>query len=208
MLQIYLVRHGLTPWNLEKRFQGSKDISLSEEGIRQAEQTRDRLQDVAFDAIYASSLKRAFETAEIIAEPHGIKVTPLDQLQEICMGVWEGLTWDEIQEQQPEVHRIWVEKPTMAPIPESEGVSKAARRANQAFRELAEKHKDDQQILIVSHGLINACILCQIEEMELDDWYQMRQGNTAVNIIEYDGNKFDLKLVNCTKHCDNSMGIR
>ncbi len=200
MLEIYLVRHGLTLWNAEKRFQGSKDVSLSEEGIKQAMKVRDRLKELKFDAIYSSDLKRAFRTAEIIAEPHVMDVIPVKEIREINMGDWEGLTWDEIARDYVDIHRAWTERPTMAAIPNSEGVIKANQRAFKAFNELTTKHKDDQRILIVSHGLINATILCRIEEINLDDWFNMHQNNTAVNIIEYAQKEFKPVLVNCTKH--------
>ncbi|AZR73358.1 hypothetical protein BBF96_08160 [Anoxybacter fermentans] len=202
MLEIYLVRHGQTSWNAERRFQGQTDIPLSEKGIKQAKLVKDRLRYLKFDAIYSSDLKRAYETARIISEPHGIEVVSLAGLREINMGVWEGLTWDDIQRDYAEIHKIWIERPTLAKIPNFEGLANAARRAYKTFSEIALRHKDDQRILIVGHGLINATILCQIEGISLDDWSHMHQGNTAINIVEYDGKVFRVVLVNCTRHCE------
>lgn len=203
MLEIYLIRHGLTPWNAEKRFQGHKDIALSDEGIEQAKRTRDRLQDLHFDAVYSSDLQRAYQTAQIIAKPHGIPVTPVPELREIHMGDWEGLTREEVKQGYANIFSVWRETPTRAEVPHFEGIQRVATRASQAFQALAEKHQDDERILIVSHGMLNAIILTLLNEGDLDQCHQVRQGNTAVNIITYDGKQFTCTLINSTTHCDN-----
>lgn len=203
MLEIYLIRHGLTPWNAEKRFQGHKDIPLSEVGVEQAKRTRERLRVLHFDAAYASDLTRAYQTAEIIAEPHGIPVTPMCEFREIHMGDWEGLTRDEIKARYANIFAIWLEKPTLAQIPNFEGVENVANRAEKAFRALAEKHRKDQRIFIVGHGLLNAMILTRLTGGELDHCHQVKQGNTAINIVTFDGKVFTCSVINCTTHCDN-----
>lgn len=74
MLNIYLVRHGETEWNIEKRLQGWQDSNLTEKGIEDANALHDHLIDIKFDAIYSSSSKRAFKTAEIIAGNRKLEV--------------------------------------------------------------------------------------------------------------------------------------
>lgn len=205
MLEIYLIRHGITLWNAERRFQGQTDIPLSEVGRRQAMQTRDRLQQLHFDAIYSSSLKRAYETAQIIAGPHHLEVTPVDDLCEIHMGIWQGQTISEIQSKYPEIFHIWQASPTKAVIPECEGVVNAAERSFRAFKTIGERHQSDERIAIVAHGLVNAVIITQILGEELDYYHDKRQGNTAVNIINFDGRDFSCVLLNCTSHCDEQV---
>ena len=202
MLEIYLVRHGQTLWNQEHRTQGQLDISLSENGVNQAELLRDRLAGLSFDSIYASDLKRAFLTAEIIAERHNLTVIPIEEFREINMGLWQGLTWDEITEKYPDKAKIWRNRPSLANIPEYEGIDHAAQRVLKAFRALTEKHRSDDRILIVSHGLVIAVLFCLLQDVDLDDfWKRFRQGNTAVNVIKFDGIKFCPALINCTEHC-------
>lgn len=202
MLEVYLVRHGQTLWNQEHRTQGQLDIALSENGIKQAELLRDRLVDVSFDSIYASDLQRAFRTAEIIAQRHDRAVIPIKEFREINMGLWQGLTWDEISENYPDEAKIWRNQPSLVSIPESEGIYNAAERVLLAFQALTEKHKSDQRILIVSHGLVIAVLFCLLEDVPIDTfWRKFRQGNTAVNVIENIRDKFSPTLINCTKHC-------
>lgn len=96
------MRHGETEWNATRRYQGRSDIPLSEVGRAQARAVREALRDHSFDAIYASDLQRAIETASIVAEPHGLSVESDPRIREFDFGAWEGLTWPQIVERWPE----------------------------------------------------------------------------------------------------------
>ena len=86
-MELYIIRHGETDWNKEKRLQGRSDTELNEYGIELAEITADALKDVTFDRIYSSPLKRAYRTAEIIRLDRDIEIQTDDRLLEICFGV-------------------------------------------------------------------------------------------------------------------------
>jgi alpha-ribazole phosphatase len=101
-IDITFVRHGQTEWNATRRYQGRSDIPLSEEGRAQARALSSALASSAFDAVYASDLVRAVETARIIAAPHGLDVISDPRIREFDFGEWEGLTWSEIVERWPE----------------------------------------------------------------------------------------------------------
>jgi alpha-ribazole phosphatase len=101
-MELTLVRHGVTRWNAERRFQGSTDMPLSEEGYAQARALAQRLARERPDRIYSSALQRAHTTAQIIAEPHGLVVGTDARLREFSFGRWEGLTWAEILAAQPD----------------------------------------------------------------------------------------------------------
>ena len=94
-LQIVLVRHGATDWNLQGRCQGSTDRELSEAGKRQAQQISSLLSDEKFDAVYSSNLRRARQTAELISRPHSLPVHIAENRRELDPGVLEGLTFNE-----------------------------------------------------------------------------------------------------------------
>src|SRR5918992_5538167 len=96
--KLLLARHGETDWNSERRRQGLADLSLNEVGRRQAGMLADRLERVPLAAIYASDLRRARETALIVAERHGLGVTTMPELREIDVGSWTGLGQDEVKE--------------------------------------------------------------------------------------------------------------
>ena len=96
-----LVSHAQTDWNVQGRFQGQTDIPLNEFGRDQALALQQKLSQENFQAIVASDLRRARETAEILAKPHGMIVQTDPRLRELNFGEWEGLTYAEIQQKYP-----------------------------------------------------------------------------------------------------------
>src|SRR3982750_4678790 len=90
MTRLFLVRHGATQLTAEDRFSGDIGVDLSDDGRGQVRLLAKRLADVKISAIYASPLGRTIETAQILAQPHGLEVQPRDGLREIAHGHWEG----------------------------------------------------------------------------------------------------------------------
>jgi broad specificity phosphatase PhoE len=98
---ILLARHGETEWNREGRFQGHADPPLNETGCAQARALADQLAATPIDAVYSSDLRRARQTAEVVAARHGVSVTTARGLREIDVGSWSGLTRAEIEQRFP-----------------------------------------------------------------------------------------------------------
>merc|ERR1711907_265197 len=90
---VFLLRHGTTPWNLEGKWQGEVDIELAPQGIEEAEVQSKAFVDsgIKFDVVFASDLKRAFRTAEIVSTPHGVAPVPKPALRECSLGEFEGM---------------------------------------------------------------------------------------------------------------------
>lgn len=101
MTTVLLARHGETDWNRERRWQGHADPPLNVAGRRQADALARALADIPIEAIYASDLSRAFETAEIVAGDRGLTVVADPELREIDVGEWEGLSTSELEERYP-----------------------------------------------------------------------------------------------------------
>lgn len=99
---IVLVRHGETDWNRENRFQGHADTTLNDAGRSQARELVDVLRSEELTAVYTSPLRRAGETAAIVAEGLGLDAQELEALREIDVGDWQGLTIDEVRARYPE----------------------------------------------------------------------------------------------------------
>jgi probable phosphoglycerate mutase len=138
--RLYLVRHGATELSAEDRFAGATDVLLSPEGEHQARCLSERLAQNRIDAVYASPLRRTLRTAELIAEPHGLAVTPVDGLREIDHGHWEGLRRAEVEERFGEEYAAWEADPfTFAPEGGESGLAVLAR-ALPALRILIERH--------------------------------------------------------------------
>ena len=101
-MRLIVVRHGVTDWNLAGRLQGRTDIDLNADGVRQIRALGRRLATLRIDRLFASPMRRATRTAMAIGEAHGRPLEVVDDLHEAHMGLWEGLTWDEIRAKYPD----------------------------------------------------------------------------------------------------------
>ena len=135
MTALLLVRHGETDWNAEGRLQGHTDRPLNDYGRRQAARLAEELADEEFDAVYASDLARARETAEIVGGRLGLTVVLDPDLREKNWGSWEGLTSAE---------RDTVEF-------SGETTEEHRDRVLGAIRRIAERHPHGR-VLVVTHG--------------------------------------------------------
>jgi broad specificity phosphatase PhoE len=110
-VHVYLARHGETDWNAQQRWQGHTDVPLNDRGREQARAIAAALRAAGIARIAASDLARAHETARIVAGELGLAVTHVDRdLRERAFGVFEGLTREECEAQQPEAWRAWLEE--------------------------------------------------------------------------------------------------
>lgn len=142
MTELYLVRHGETDWNAARRIQGRTDIPLNDAGRVQARQAAELLGRRRWDAVYASPLSRAHETAAIIADRLGLgEVTDVDALVERDYGAAEGMSFEQIQALYPEGVRA----------PGQETRAEVAGRVVPALLALAERHPGER-LVVVSHG--------------------------------------------------------
>ena len=89
-MQLYVMRHGETSWNTERKIQGRTDVELTENGKEMARLSAEGMKDIKFDYIYSSPLTRAYTTAEIICKNRDIPIFTDDRLMEVCFGEWEG----------------------------------------------------------------------------------------------------------------------
>ncbi|HEY3426968.1 MAG TPA: alpha-ribazole phosphatase [Negativicutes bacterium] len=199
MTKLILVRHGQTVWNVEMKYQGHSDIALTEKGVQQAELVANRLANEKINAVYASDLSRAFQTAEKIARKFTLPVTSLPDLREISFGKWEGLTYDGIYKEWPDVMNKLFTHPDEVQIPGGETFRQVKERASQAIEKLVAKHPDET-IAVVSHGGTIRTILCAILDIHLNHVWNIVQDNTAVNIINYYSERTMVSLVNDTHH--------
>ena len=187
-MKLVLIRHGSTAWNKEKRAQGSADIPLDEQGLSDAEKLAERLKKEEWDALYASPLKRARQTADAISKLTDLEIVEDDRIREVSGGQIEGTTEEERIEKWGNDWRqleLGIEKPEVV-----------LNRAHPFLEELVSRH-NGQKVIVVSHGgwiaiLVNK-LLNGIESTYLD--------NTSVTELEFsdDGNWICVRF-NCTRH--------
>lgn len=149
MTTILLARHGETDWNRGGRFQGHADPPLNDDGLAQAAVLAKELADVELETVYASPLRRAFETAEVLATPHRLAPVPLEALREVDVGSWQGLTREEVESRFPEQFTNWLAYGQG--WQDGESYEEMAKRVVAGLLRLAAAH-DGQRILAVTHG--------------------------------------------------------
>ncbi len=202
MTRLFLIRHGATEWNAEARAQGSKNIQLSPVGKHQAYLLSKRMEHYKIDSIYSSDLDRAYETAIALGNRLGIEVKKNNNLREMSFGKWEGLTNQEIQTNYKDYYTIWRGKPHKAIIPDGEKLMDVQKRALKAIHDIV-KNNEGKNIVIVSHGVTIKAIILGIMDIELSNFYKIRQDNACINILEYMHYGPVLVSLNDTAHLNN-----
>lgn len=149
MTTILLARHGETDWNRQSRWQGHADPPLNEFGREQARELAERLASEPISAVYSSDLRRAHETARIVAERLGLDVTAVPDLREVDVGEWSGLSVDEVHERFPAGIERW--RAGGKGWDGGESYGEMGRRVVGALERIAASHPDET-VLVISHG--------------------------------------------------------
>lgn len=197
---LVLIRHGTTSWNQKKVYQGHNDIPLAPLGLKQAEYLRQRFKNVPVKAFYASDLKRASETAKIIASIHQKEVITLPELKEINFGEWEGLSFTEISQRYNGILEQWIKNPGEVKIPGGESYNDVKERASDAIHKIASENEGT--VVIVSHGGVISAFFCAVFRLSLTAIWKLRLDNASVTIFDYIDNNYILKLYNDTHHLE------
>ncbi len=210
--RLLLVRHGETDWNRDGRFQGQIDIPLNENGIKQGAQAGEFLKTVKIDAAVTSSMLRPKETAEKILEHHPethLEVT--EDLWEISHGEWEGKLESEIESGYPGLLDKWQSTPAIVQMPGGENLEDVWRRAKVGWGNVVAAFSESetpQTVMVVAHDAINKAILCQVFGLGPEYFWQFKQGNGAVSVIDYHGGPDSvpvLSAANITTHLSGSI---
>ena len=200
-MQIVLVRHGATDWNLQGRCQGATDRELSAVGIRQAEQIATLLRAEDIEAVYASDLRRARQTAELISQPHNLPVMIEENIRELNHGALEGLTFNEIKENYSEFLVRWRSVPAEIQVPGGERLADVAERAWDGLNRIAERHRDAQSIVVVSHNFPILGIVCRVTGTHLNNYRTFHLDPCSVTRLQRDGaNAWSLTQVNSREY--------
>src|SRR5215207_3510449 len=139
-VRILMARHGETVFNIERRFQGQSDSPLTERGVAQARELAHALATEPVTAVYSSDLGRAFETAMVVAVPHGLDVIADPRLREVDVGHWSGLNGAEIDATDGERLRAWHLRPASVRLPNGEALAEVMARALDFFSERMRDH--------------------------------------------------------------------
>lgn len=187
---LYIVRHGRTSWNVERRIQGIVDIPLMEEGLLMAEKTGEALKMVNFDLCICSPLTRAVQTAEKVLGKRKVPVIYDSRIQEINFGEKEGKVFrDDEGNILEESIEVFFEDPLSFPRPEGgENIPDVLERTREFWEELvSDPGKQDSTILICSHGCAVRALLQNIYGDPANFWHGSVPPNCSVNLVSVEG---------------------
>ena len=204
--RIFLVRHGATELTAEDRFAGATDVLLSDAGREQARLLGIRLAGEPIAAVYASPMRRTMVTAELAAEPHSLRISPLDGLREISHGRWEGKSRGEVEREFPEEYTRYDHDPySFAPAGGETGLAVTAR-ALPALLEIVQRHCD-AEVLVVSHKATIRLLLSSLLGFDPRKYRdRLDQSPAALNILDFkDAAHARLTLFNDTSHYDRPV---
>ncbi len=193
METVFLMRHGETAWNQEKRVMGRLETPLSRSGIAQAKRIARLLPDLEIRAIYTSPLKRAVQTARILAKEchRSVKINP--NLTEVAFGRWQGFRFDDLLKDKA-YHRF-LRSPLKAAVPGGETIVDVQKRGLKAIRRAIRDYPKGR-ILFVSHGDVIRAILCHYLKLPLQEFRRLRIDNGTLSAFEVDGDWAEIKYMN------------
>jgi broad specificity phosphatase PhoE len=198
MAELILVRHGETVWNVEKIYRGRTDVKLDEVGIEQAELLGKYLSNWELEAIYSSPLKRALDTANIIARYHKIGVHITDGLIDFDYGEWQSLPEQEVKKLYLTLHDEWHNNPHKVKMPGGESLADVRERAAGVVDDVLSKYEGS--VVLVSHRVVNKVLICSLLGLDNSCFWNIKQDVGGITIFDDVDGRFVLTRHNDTSH--------
>jgi broad specificity phosphatase PhoE len=181
---------------------GWTDEALNEEGQRQAERVARRLGGWAISEVFSSPLKRAVRTAEIVARPHSVAVQTIEGLGEMRLGAWEGMFAGDIAAKYPELWQTWRTNPGDFRMPDGESLGEVRGRVVRAFGRIMDK-SEGKMVLAVTHDAVVKVLVAHCLGVNADIYRRLEVGNASITVIERDGVRLRLRVLNDTGHLED-----
>lgn len=188
---IYLIRHGESEFNVQKKFCGCNECDLSSLGKVQAKLLGEEMKNIRLDEIYASPIKRARLTAQAMGE----NIIFDDDLRELNFGEFEGFTFDEIEKKHPEYLEAMLKKDFSYTFPGGEQMQKFYERVTNAYDKIVKNSKGNR-IAIVAHSCVIRCILSYVLINSPDLYWKMHLSNVGVSKISHYNDGGIVKYIN------------
>lgn len=187
-MKLYFIRHGETVWNTQAKLQGKSDIPLNEKGVALARVTGEALADVPFAAIYSSPLKRALQTAQLVAGDRDVPIVTDRRLEEIGFGIWEGLSChkDHYEIPSDSFQDFFLDPFGYQPPAQGETVRHVCGRTADFLEELIRKMgKEESNVLVSCHGCtLRALMNYFYQDYTAGFWRGHVPPNCSVSIVE------------------------
>jgi broad specificity phosphatase PhoE len=197
-VQLYIVRHAETTWNLAGRYQGRRESALSARGMQQGQKLADAFAAIEppVARIITSPMNRTRATATFVAERLNVPLATDDALIEIAHGTWEGRMRDEIAANDPERYRTWRENPGEVAFEDGESLTDVMAR----WRRFRASFAVDEPTLLVTHDAIVRIALLDITQRPLGDFWAMHVENAAYAVVDVSGATWTLVADNVNAH--------
>ncbi|OAT48827.1 2,3-diphosphoglycerate-dependent phosphoglycerate mutase GpmB [Proteus hauseri] len=184
MLQVYLVRHGETEWNVARRIQGQSDSPLTANGVRQAQQVAEKVKSAGITHIISSDLGRTRQTAEIIAQACGCEVMTDSRLRELNMGVLEQREIATLNTQEEAWRKSLIDGTPDGRIPQGESMTELGSRMQAALTRCLDLPENSRPLL-VSHGIALGCLLSTVLGLPAYAERRLRLRNCSISRVDY-----------------------
>jgi broad specificity phosphatase PhoE len=183
LINIYIARHGETPWNVEGKIQGRSDPGLSPKGQQQSLALLEQLKDRPLTTIYTSSLQRSILTAQPVAIHFGLPIRQSSELDEIAFGILEGrnlIQFDEVTKKEWERFK---DDRFNYRIPGAENYTDVANRVRPFMERILEDHQD-QEVLVIGHRVVNRLLIGMLLEFPLEWVLRVEQTHDCLYLIQ------------------------
>ncbi len=158
------------------------------------------VQVLSFPAWDGVPYDRVAPNAETIAERHSLEVLKTEEMSEISHGSWEGMHLEAVIDAHGKLYDTWLNNPHKAKMPGGEDLNDVRERAVRKLMDIVEITPDGSTVLIVGHDATNKVILCYALGLDNSHFWQFKQGNASISILEYEDGMFRLMLLNDTCH--------
>jgi broad specificity phosphatase PhoE len=198
MAELILARHGQTLWNVGKIYRGRSDVALDEVGIRQAELLGKYLSNHGLEAIYSSPLKRALDTAKIIARYQKIDVQIAENLVDFDYGEWQCLSEQEVKRLYPALLKEWHNNPHKVGMPGGESLEDVRKRAIEVTKDILSNYQGS--VILVSHRVVNKVLICFLLGLDNSHFWHIKQDVGGMTVFNYLDGRYILTRHNDTSH--------
>ena len=198
---IIFIRHGETEWNLSSRLMGQLDSPLTKKGIAQGKAIAERLSKEQFTTLYSSDLGRAYYTAKFISETAEKKIVLEEDLREMNMGIYQGLTKEEMLIKYPKEMRLFEELGQGYTLPGAENILVKDKRVKRVMKKIALRHVGEK-VVVVSHGGILTSFFEFVLGMSPGSTWRFQRFNGSYNSFSFSDGFWSLVTWGDISHLD------
>jgi probable phosphoglycerate mutase len=182
--KLILIPAAQTDWQVQGRLLGDTDLPLNEIGHRQAIADAQAVAALKPAVIRCGPEQATKQTASIIAHELGLRLKSLPELRELDLGLWEGLTVDDLRDRLAKVYRQWREDPRSVEPPEGEALPDAAIRLTKGVQRIIKHHEEDEAVVLVLGPFAAAVVRCELDDHSYDRFWEYVDGERRIHVIE------------------------